>query len=130
MIAGIGVDTTTITRIEKSIARVGFCAHVYGERERAFLESLTPARRAQSAAAAWAAKESFGKALGTGVSGFALSEVQVLHTKDGAPFFAFSGRAAELVKARQLKAHLSITHEGDLATAFVVLETRQTADPF
>ena len=65
MIAGIGVDTATVERIEKSIARESFYTRVYGPEERAALDALSPARRAQSAAGAWAAKEALGKALGT-----------------------------------------------------------------
>ena len=124
MIAGIGVDTATVERIEKSIARESFFERVYGAQERAALTALSPVRRAQSAAAAWAAKEAFGKALGTGVDGFALNEVQVLHTENGAPYYAFSGAALRIVEERHLSAHLSLTHEGGLATAFAVLETR------
>ena len=122
MIAGIGVDTATVERIEKSIARESFYTRVYGEAERAALDVLSPARKAQSAAGAWAAKEAFGKALGTGVSGFELHEVQVLHDEKGAPYYAFSGRAAAIVESAGLKAHLSLTHEGGFATAFAVLE--------
>ncbi len=123
MIVGIGVDTATIERIEKSLQRPGFAAKVYGQAELAGFAAHGPARAAQTAAAAWAAKEAFGKALGTGVAGFALPEVQVLHNEKGAPYFAFAGAAADIVDAGKLKAHLSITHEGGYATAFVVLET-------
>ncbi len=122
MIAGIGVDTAAIERIEKSIAKESFYTRVYGAAERTALDALSPARRTQSAAAAWAAKEAFGKALGTGLSGFVWSEVQVLHDEHGAPYFAFDGSAAELMALRALKAHLSLTHEEGLASAFVVLE--------
>ena len=122
MIAGIGVDTATVERIEKSIARDSFYTRVYGARERAALDALSPARRAQSAAGAWAAKEALGKALGTGLSGFVWAEAQVLHTADGAPYFAFDGAARAAMEEKGLTAHLSITHEGGFATAFVVLE--------
>ena len=84
MIAGIGVDTATVERIEKSIARDNFYTRVYGAQERAALDALSPLRRAQSAAGAWAAKEALGKALGTGLSGFVWTEAQVLHNADGA----------------------------------------------
>lgn len=121
MIAGIGTDLTRIGRIKKSLARPGFLERVYGPGERALLES-TP-RRAERAAANFAAKEAFGKALGTGLMHeFSPCEAEVLRDGRGAPYFAFSGRAAALMQARGLKAHLSLTHEGDYAAAFVVLE--------
>ena len=122
MIAGIGVDTATVERIEKSIARDNFYTRVYGAQERAALDALSPLRRAQSAAGAWAAKEALGKALGTGLSGFVWTEAQVLHNTDGAPYFAFDGALLAMIGEKKLTAHLSITHEGGFATAFVVLE--------
>ncbi len=129
MITGIGVDTATVARIEKSMQRESFAAGVYGAAELAGFAAHGPARAAEAAAGAWAAKEAFGKALGTGLAGFALPEVQVLHTEKGAPYFAFDGAAAATVQNKKLKAHLSITHEGGAATAFVVLESPLTPDP-
>ena len=119
-IAGIGVDTATVARLENSLARPGFLQRGYGPQEQAALARLSPAHAAQSAAAAWAAKEALGKALGCGITGFALLEAQVLHATTGAPYFAFSGALAGRMAG--LRAHLSLTHEGGLATAFVVLE--------
>lgn len=121
MIAGIGTDLARIARVEKSLARPGFLEWVYGPGERALLEN-TP-RRAERAAANFAAKEAFGKALGTGLMHeFSPCEAEALRDERGAPYFAFSGRAAALMRARGLTAHLSLTHEGDYAAAFVVLE--------
>ena len=51
----------------------------------------------------------------------------LLRAPNGAPYFAFSGRLAETMRQKGLAAHLSITHEGGFATAFVVLE--QAARP-
>ncbi|MBD5092701.1 MAG: holo-ACP synthase [Subdoligranulum sp.] len=121
MIVGIGVDMTRIERVEKSLARPGFLERVYGPGERALLEHMP--RRAERAAANFAAKEAFGKALGTGLfRDFAPCEAEALRDERGAPYFAFSGRAAALMQSRGLQAHLSLTHEGGYAAAFVVLE--------
>ena len=79
--------------------------------------------RPQTAAANFAAKEAFGKALGTGLlREFALCETEALRDENGAPYFSFSGRAAALMTA-----HLSLTHEGGTAAAFVVLERREAS---
>lgn len=76
----------------------------------------------------FAAKEAFGKALGTGLlREFALCEAEALRDENGAPYFSFSGRAAALMQARGLTAHLSLTHEGGTAAAFVVLERRKAS---
>ena len=121
MIVGVGVDLTQIHRVEKSLGRPGFWRRVYGERERALLEQSP--RRVERAAAAFAAKEAFGKALGTGLfHEFSPCEAEALRDERGAPYSAFSGRAAALMVRRGLTAHLSLTHEGGFAAAFVVLE--------
>ena len=128
MIAGIGTDMTRIERVKKSLERPGFFERVYGPKERALLEGSP--RRAERAAANFAAKEAFGKALGTGLMHeFSPCEAEALRDGRGAPYFAFSGRAAALMKARGLKAHLSLTHEGDYAAAFVVLEYADGGQP-
>lgn len=121
MIAGIGTDLTRVERVKKSLERPGFLKRVYGPREQALLKD-TP-RCAERAAANFAAKEAFGKALGSGLMHeFSPCEAEALRDGRGAPYFAFSGRAAALMQARGLQAHLSLTHEGDYAAAFVVLE--------
>lgn len=83
--------------------------------------------RAQTAAANFAAKEALAKALGTGLSGFVWVQAQALRAQSGAPYFAFSGQLAGVMRQKGLTAHLSLTHEGGFATAFVVLE--QAARP-
>ncbi len=121
MIAGIGTDLTRIGRIQKSLEKPGFLERVFGPQERALLRAAP--RRAERAAANFAAKEAFGKALGTGLMReFSPCEAEALRDGRGAPYFAFSGRAAALMRARGLRAHLSLTHEGEYAAAFVVLE--------
>ena len=57
----------------------------------------------------------------------AKSEAEALRDENGAPYFSFSGRAAALMQARGLTAHLSLTHEGGTAAAFVVLERREAS---
>ena len=76
--------------------------------------------RAETIAASYAAKEAFGKALGTGVRGFAFKEVAVLRDPLGAPYFALSGNAARIAEERELRFSLSLTHTEELAAAFVI----------
>ena len=61
-----------------------FLVEFFTEAERSYiLARHTPE---QSAAGAWAAKEAFSKAVGTGVRGWSLREVEVLHDPLGRPF--------------------------------------------
>lgn len=123
MIHGIGVDQTTISRVAKSIESETFLRRVYSTQERALFESIANKKHAsETAAANFAAKEALLKAAGMGIGGLPLAEIEVLREKSGRPYYALTGQAAEWCFKNNLKAHLSITHEGDYATAFAVLE--------
>ena len=122
MIAGVGADMVRVERMEKSLASEAFWQRVFGAEERAFLEKLSPARKAASARSNFAAKEAFLKACGKGLGGFALAEIQVLREKSGAPYYALRGAAAAHLAEKGLHAALSLSHEAGLALAFAVLE--------
>lgn len=125
MILGIGIDLCAAARIEKSLGKPAFCDYVFAPAEQALLGSLGGKRRAETAAANFAAKEAFLKAAGTGLGGFALPELALLRAANGAPYFELSGRAAAWAKQRGLTVHVSLTHENGLASAVVVLEEHQ-----
>ena len=69
-----GTDIVKISRLEKALETPGFYEKVFGKRERAEFEKR--GARLESLAAAFAAKEAFGKALGTGIRGFSLCEAK------------------------------------------------------
>ena len=109
--------------MERAIARESFLARVYTEDERAYLDAKGKTRT-QSAAAMFAAKEAVSKALGTGMSGgVCFDQIEVTHDALGAPGVRLCGRAQERLRAlgggRVL---LSLSHEGDMAMAFAVIE--------
>lgn len=123
-IVGIGMDMVCIARMERAVQSEHFTQRVFGDEERALFEAR--GWRAEVQAANFAAKEAFGKAIGTGIlHEFSLNEVQALRNELGAPYFSFSGRAQELMCQRGWTAHLSLTHEGEYACAFVVLEDKK-----
>lgn len=110
-----GVDITDVSRMEKSLQREGFWEKCFAPEEQEYIRRQP--KPAQSAAALWAAKEAFGKAMGTGLSGWSLPEAAVAHTAQGAPYFVLSGEAAALAAGWQLA--LSLSHEGGFAIAMV-----------
>ena len=124
MIFGVGTDLVEIDRMNKSLQSPAFCSRVFGAEERAFLENLSPAHRAASAAACFAAKEAFLKACGVGLGRFALADIQALRRESGAPYYALGGPAAKFCQDEKLTPALSLSHEGGLALAFAVLETK------
>lgn len=122
-IIGIGTDLCAVSRMEKAIASQHFYERVFFENERAYLEKKENAR-AQSAAAMFAAKEAAAKALGTGfIQGIMPWTIEVTHTENGVPGLVLHGAAKERLEALGgRKIHLSLTHEGDMAMAFAVIE--------
>lgn len=118
MIYGVGVDMTEISRVEKACQKDSFLRKVFTEREAELY-----ADKAAKLAANFAAKEAFSKALGTGVRGFTLREVELLRDELGKPYYAFSGKAADIMEDKNLLAHVSVTDEGDNVIVFTVLET-------
>lgn len=121
---GIGIDLCSIERIEKTISRQeAFLNRYYTEEERAYIQSKGQ-MAAQSAAAMFAAKEAFLKAMGTGIGrGITLQEVAVQHDGNGAPAYLLTGAAREkLAEKGAVEAFLSLTHEDGMAAAVCILE--------
>lgn len=121
MIYGIGCDMTEIERLEKAIKSEHFYQRVFSKEEQNELSLKNIP--SQSVAACFAAKEAFSKAIGTGVRGFALNEVSLLHTENGKPYLSLSGQAKELVDNLQIKMfHVSVSHTSALAMCVVIAE--------
>ena len=125
MIVGIGIDLIGISRVRRTLDRFGerFLRRVYTEGERAYC--FRKADPCPSLAARFAAKEAAMKALGTGVSrGVYFRNVEVTRAPGEPPRVVFYGKAKK--RAESLGATgavLSVTHDGDVAAAVVVLES-------
>ena len=121
MIYGIGVDSASVQRMEEKLKKEHFVQRVFGKEEQQLFADKKKSA-AQSAAANFAAKEAFLKAAGTGLGGFCLIDIQAVRKESGAPEYLLSGTAKEFLIAKGLKAHLSMTHEEGIATAFCIFE--------
>ncbi|MDA0189265.1 MAG: holo-ACP synthase [Proteobacteria bacterium] len=123
MILGVGTDIAAIGRLTALFERHGMAA---AERLLAASELADFARagdKGRFLAKRFAAKEAFGKALGTGIRAPAtLPAIAIGHDALGKPMFSYSDELAALLRKRRLTAHLSISDERDYAVAFVVLE--------
>jgi len=124
MIAGIGVDIVDIARIQALLDRYGerFLGRVYTEAETAY--AMRGANKAERLAGRFAAKEAVMKALGTGKSqGILWKDIETLRARSGKPEVRLHGQAVKWAKLRGGGAvHVSITHDGGKAMAFVILE--------
>jgi len=122
-VVGIGVDMCAVPRMEKAIEREHFYKRIFTDNERAYLDRKNKTR-GHSAAAMYAAKEAAVKALGTGLSkGIFFDQIEVTHDELGAPGLVLSGRALERMhEMGGTQMLLSLSHEGDMAIAFVVMQ--------
>jgi holo-[acyl-carrier protein] synthase len=122
MILGVGTDLCEIARMERLQRDDAFLARYFDAREREYIHSRG-AFSAASMAACFAAKEAFAKALGAGFYGVPPKEIAVLHGDNGAPYLELTGQALRAAGgAGVTRSHVSLTHEGGYALAFVVLE--------
>ncbi|MGI6345299.1 MAG: holo-ACP synthase [Bacillota bacterium] len=124
MIVGLGVDIVEIERIRS----------VYEAYPDRFLSRLLSApelaewqsrgRQLDSLAGIWAAKEAVAKALGTGVAGFLLVDLQITHDPQGRPQVSLVRGASALAASRQIQQiHLSISHSRSYAVAVAIAES-------
>jgi len=121
MIKGIGVDSVEVARMEKNLASTRFMERVFTAAERTHIGA--DGHSAERAAGDFAAKEAVGKALGCGIAGCPLDQVETLRDEKGAPVIHVHGKVQEhFTELGVAKAWVSITHTGGIATAFVVLE--------
>lgn len=123
MIAGIGVDILGQQRVQKVYERHGtrFAQKILCEAELAeFKRSGKPARYL---AMAFAAKEAFVKALGTGFRGVGYRDAGTVHEASGKPVLVFSAALKAKLQQRGIAGgHVSLSDEAGLICAMVVLE--------
>jgi holo-[acyl-carrier protein] synthase len=124
MITGIGADIAVVRRFEKWVRNEALINRFFHPDELGILSrSLKIAAR--SLGARFAAKEAFGKALGTGFTGLVLKDICVVQDEDGKPSLVVYGSALSLLKKNGADTiHVSLSHDGEYALAFVVLEKK------
>ena len=123
MVTGVGVDVVHVRRMERWRRVPGLLERYFHPQELA--AALSRGSGADlSLAARFAAKEAFGKALGTGLAGIVLKDIMVINQHNGRPDIMVLGTArAALERSGANRLHVSLTHERDNAIAMVVLET-------
>ncbi len=112
----IGIDLVYVPRIEALLKKGPFLSRFFTEKECAYFEKR---KDPKVVAGNFAVKEAFSKALGTGIREFNLKDIEVLREDNGKPYIQLGGK---LKKKSFHKIHCSISHDGDYATAIVLLE--------
>ena len=99
----VGLDLVEIGRVQKAMKRSRFC------------------RKILSVAASFSAKEAFSKAIGTGVRGFSLADVELLRQENGKPYLRLQERAKMTAgKAGFTVFSVSVTHTREYAAVAVL----------
>ena len=123
-VAGLGVDIIEIERMERALERTPRIKYrIFSETERNYAQSKL--RPAAHYALFFAAKEAVLKALGTGFSGMAFTDVEVDHDRFGRPIPILHGRAKEYAQQLgivELQLSLSYTHTVGVASVVAIKE--------
>jgi holo-[acyl-carrier protein] synthase len=124
MIVGIGCDLVHVPRVARLLQRWDqrFLDRVFSPAEQAYCRRfLDPA---PSFAARFAAKEAFYKAISRGNTlSLWFRDAEVVHEVGRVLRLELSPRAQELASAAGVsRTHLTLTHDGEYAGAYVVLE--------
>jgi holo-[acyl-carrier protein] synthase len=133
MIIGIGSDLIDVRRIERTVERHGerFLARIFTATERATADRR--ARRYETYAKRFAAKEACAKALGTGLrQGVFWRDMGVVNLSSGRPTMKLTGGALKRLQSItpvgwQPRIDVTITDEGPLAQALVVISAVELA---
>jgi len=124
MIIGMGIDTVSIYRINKALARWGvrFKNRIFTKSEIVYCDKkMDPAPHYASR---FAAKEAFYKALGSlQRSGIRWKEIEVDRERGRAPSIRIHGiMEKSLVKNGRKRIFLSMSHDEIIASATVIIE--------
>jgi holo-[acyl-carrier protein] synthase len=116
-IVGVGVDVVEVERLQRALTRTpSLAGRLFTPQERA-------EARAESLAARFAAKEAVAKALGA-PGGLRWLDAEVVRETGGRPRLVLHGGVAEEARAQGIATwHLSLSHDGGMATAVVVAES-------
>ena len=124
MIVGVGIDVVPVERFAESLDRTpGLTDRLFTAAEQK--TSSGGARSAESLAARFAAKEALSKALGGG-GGMHWTDAEVVVDEVGRPSLLVTGTVASRAEALGVTGwHVSLSHDGGIASAVVIAERDQ-----
>lgn len=114
----MGTDIIEIGRIEKAIQKSSkFMEKVYSEKEREYLSNK---KGYASHAGRFAAKEAVSKAMGTGIKGFLMSDIEILNDEMGKPYVVLGGELSDKYMGINFMITISHSRENAIATVIAV----------
>jgi holo-[acyl-carrier protein] synthase len=120
LILGLGTDLCPASRWEHLLERFGEKGprRILHEEEAAYLLGGNRQRLPERLAGRWALREAFGKALGVGLDGWSWKQLRFLNGR----LWAEGDLAVELDRRGVEHLHASISHDGGVVFAVVILE--------
>ena len=125
MIYGIGCDIVNVSRFLSWVQNERILCRFFNEKERMQGTGASLQKQCEYYAVRFAAKESFAKALGTGLKGFELTDIYIEKNKENKPFLRVTGKAMECLEqccGLGAVVQVSLSHEKEYAIAFVTIE--------
>ncbi len=123
MILGIGIDVVHPQRLRRWQVIPGLLERFYHPAELEQCRKRSGAAVLLSLAARFAAKEAFGKALGSGLAGLSLRDMAVMNNVRGKPDLRLIGSArAAFERIGGTRVFISLSHEREAVLAMCVIE--------
>jgi len=122
VIIGIGLDICSISRMERAIKCNRFVNRIFHKAE--IEHANTRAKSSASYAVAFAAREAFCKAASISMYEVVFNHgIWIERDKNGKPTIMLSEEIkSKLSPQGELAYHISLSHEGDIAAAYVIIE--------
>jgi holo-[acyl-carrier protein] synthase len=122
VIVSVGIDVVLVERFARALDRTPLLVdRLFTESER--LTTAGNPRPPESLAARFAAKEAVAKALGA-PGGLRWHDCEIVADPDGRPWLTVSGTVAAIATERGINRwHLSLSHDGGIASAMVIAES-------
>ena len=122
----VGIDIVLVSRVLDVLEHKKFYDKVLNSKEQEYILTKKQASKmveAKSIAGLYAAKEAVLKAFGVGITnGYGLKDVTIDHDELGKPIVLLSESLISLLNSMGKKSvNLSISHDGDYATAIAIL---------
>lgn len=118
----IGTDICEIKRFEELSESDSFLNKVFTSDEIEYFKKRN--FNSETIAGAFASKEAFFKAIGTGISKFPLKSIEILKENSGKPYIRLNNELKEYCdNLGIINIDLSVSHDGGIAIAVVYLQT-------
>ncbi len=112
-----GIDILRIKRFDDIKNKDEVMKKIFNDNELAYIKGHNNA--SNTIAGLFCAKEAILKALKKGINDYALTDIEIIHNDDQAPFVIFHN---ELLKLNIKNISISIAHDGDYAIASCIIE--------